>query len=72
MCSVKALPASPNVSSDDGWLGLRSQVGEENSETEMLRMVRVDAEVGEQQLFPARMLATAVRFNRDKYGVNIL
>jgi hypothetical protein len=69
---VKALPASPNVSTDNGLARPSATGGEENSETEMLRMVRVDAEVGEQQLFPARVLATAVRFNRDKYGVNIL
>ena len=38
----------------------------------MLRMVRNDAKIGEQQLFSARVLATAIGLNRDKYGVNVL
>jgi hypothetical protein len=34
-------------------------------------MVRADAKVGEQQLLPARVLAAAVRFDRDKDSVDI-
>jgi hypothetical protein len=70
MCSVKVLPSSPHVSSDDGLARPSATSGEENSEIRILRMVRADAKVGEEQRFPSRVLAATVRFDGGKYGVN--
>jgi hypothetical protein len=44
---------------------------EEISAAPILRMVRADAKVGEQQLLSTRVLAAAVRFDRDKDSVDI-
>lgn len=53
-------------------LCLQPQMGEKNSGTVVLWMVRTNAKVGEKQLLAARMLASCAWFHRNKNGVDIL